>query len=63
MTYEQAAQKAMATKILIKTGAIEYGHGRDILQECLSIMDEQGKKIAEKYGKRHRPINISAYLR
>ncbi len=63
MTKEQAQNRAEEIRFLIRTGKMDYKTGRAELAEIFSVLDEEGKKIAKKYGMRHKPLSINAFLR
>ncbi len=63
MSITEARQSAEALRAAIRAGAIPYKEGRKLLADLLAVMDQEGARIAAKYGKKHHPISINSYLR
>jgi len=52
-----------AIKINLDHGLINYDQAKEQAGPHLAALNEAAKKIAVKYGRRHKPITFAGYMR
>lgn len=62
-TIIQAKASAETIRTAIRTGQIPYDIGMAELKRALAVLDDEGRKIAKKYGRRYHNIDPKAYIR
>ena len=63
MDSKEALSRARAIVLAVKGGVISYERGNELVKPYLCIVNEKGKNISKKYGKRWVNLNYTTLLR
>ena len=59
----QARDRLSEIHYLLKVGEIDRDTAEDMAKEPLRVLNEQMEKISKEFGKRHRKVTFTSFMR
>ena len=60
---EQKLSKARASVSAMRVGAVSYDECKAVVSQYVAEANIRGKEISKRFGMRHKPISVTAFMR